>query len=339
MRFGVSFPTCKEGLSLPLPYCDVHTTIAMIETAERLGFDSAWGNDHITPPAYVRRDYADPPNFYEPLMVFAAAAKLTSRIKLGVAVLVLPMREPVFLAKQLATLDQITNGRIILAVGTGAYREEFERIFPRLKGAHRGRMLEEGVEALQRLFSQRHASFKGDYYEFDGIDLGPRPVQDPFPIYMGGNNENVMKRAAKVGQGWMPAAISGEEIRRGRDELFRLAEQAGRDPTTIDIAPQLMVCLPRGKETAVERFKQSRMYVHLHSLASSTLREQNLSRMEQVNLIGSPAELVDRIDTLERAGVTTLAAISFLSETPEIMVEDMQLFAEEVMPHFRRNPQ
>ncbi len=336
MRFGVSFPTCKEGLSLPLPYCDVHTTIEMIETAERLGFDSAWGNDHITPPAYVRRDYADPPNFYEPLMVFAAAAKLTSRIKLGMAVLVLPMREPVFLAKQLATLDQIANGRIILAVGTGAYREEFERIFPRLKGAHRGRMLEEGVEALRRLFTQRHAGFKGEYYEFDGIDLGPKPVQDPFPIYMGGNNENVMKRAAKVGQGWMPAAVSAEEIRRGRDELFRLAEAAGRDPTTIDVAPQLMVCLPRGRETAVERFKQSRMYVHLHSLATSTLREQNLSRMEQVNLIGAPSELVDRIGELERAGVTTLAAISFLSETPEIMVEDMQLFAEQVMPHFRR---
>ncbi len=335
MRFGVSVPTCKEGLSLPLPFCSVDVTLELIQAAERLGFDSAWGNDHITPPAYVRHDFADPPNFYEPLIVFAAAARMTERIKLGVAVLVLPMREPVFLAKQLATLDQVAGGRTVLAVGTGAYREEFEAIMPRLSGAHRGRMLDEGLEALSCLFAQRRASFKGEYYEFEGIELYPKPVQDPYPIYMGGNNPNVARRAASHGQGWMPAAVSAEEIRHGRDEIVRLAAQAGRDPDMIDIAPQLMVCLDRGRESGIERFRKSRMYVHLQTLAASTLRNQNLSRMEQVNLVGSPAEIVDRIGALVDAGVTSLAAISFLSETPEIMVEDMQRFAEEVIPHFR----
>jgi probable F420-dependent oxidoreductase len=336
MRFGVSFPTCKEGLSLPLPYCDVDTVLRMIQEAERLGFDSVWGNDHITPPAYVRHDYADPPKFYEPLMVFAAASRLTERIKMGVAVLVLPMREPVYLAKQVATLDQISGGRFILAVGTGAYREEFEAIMPRLKGAHRGKMLDEGVTALRRLLTERRASFKGRYYEFENIELYPKPAQDPFPIYMGGNNANVIRRTATDGQGWMPAAVSLDDLRQGRAELFRQAEAAGRDPTAIDVAPQLMVCMDRGGESAVERFRKSRMYVHLQSLASSTLREQNLSRMEQFNLVGTPSELIDRIGALSDAGVTTLAATSFLSETPEIMFEDMQRFAEEVMPHFSR---
>ena len=335
MRFGVSFPTCKEGLSLPLPFCDVDTVLRMIQAAERLGFDSVWGNDHITPPAYVRHDYADPPNFYEPLMVFAAAARMTERIRMGVAVLVLPMREPVYLAKQVATLDQLCGGRFILAVGTGAYREEFESIFPRLKGAHRGKMLDEGLTALRRLFAERRVSHRGEYYEFDGIELYPKPVQDPFPLYVGGNNANVIRRAAADGQGWMPAAMPLEELRRGREELFRQAEANGRDLAEIDVAPQLMVCMDRGRESAAERFRKSRMYVHLQSLAASTLREQNLARMEQVNLVGAPAQLVDRIGELSEAGVTTLAATGFLSETPEVMFEDMQRFAEEVMQHFR----
>lgn len=336
MHFGVSFPTCKEGLSLPLPFCDVDMVIKMIVEAERLGFDSAWGNDHITAPAYVRHDFPDPPSFYEPLIVFAAASKLTTKIRFGVAVLVLPMREPVFLAKQIATLDQVCNGRFILAVGTGAYREEFESIFPRLKGSHRGDMLDEGVEVLQKLFSERRGSFSGKYYAYDGIEMSPQPVQKPFPIYMGGNNINVMRRAAQSGQGWMPAVMPIDDIRKHCQELHRLAEEAGRDPKAIDIAPQVVICLPRKGESAVDRFHKSRMYVHLKSLAASTLREQSLAAMEENNLIGSPQEIVDKIGALADAGVTTLGAASFLSETPEIMFEDMQLFAEQVMPHFRK---
>jgi probable F420-dependent oxidoreductase len=335
IKFGVSVPTCKEGLNLPLPFADGEAILGLIQLADELGFDSVWGNDHITPPAYVRRDFPDPPNFYEPLVIFAAAAGMTSRVKLGPAVLVLPFREPVFLAKQLATLDRVSGGRLILAVGTGAYREEFESLYPRLKGAHRGRMLDEGIEALHRLFTQRRAHFEGEYYAFDGIELYPKPVQDPLPIFMGGNSSQVIQRAAERGQGWMPAAVSAEEIGRGRQELHRLASAAGRDPQAIDIAPQVMCCMARTHEEAVARFRASRMYVHLQTLSESTLRGKALGRMEEINLVGSPDEVVERIGKLAEVGVTTLGAMSFLSETKEIMAEDMAFFASEIMPHFR----
>ena len=137
-----------------------------------------------------------------------------------------------------------------------------------------------------------------------------------------------------------PAAVHHHHGLRGLDPNVAAGrarpEAAGRDPSQIDVAPQLMVCMDRGGESAVERFRKSRMYIHLQSLASSTLREQNLSRMEQFNLVGTPSELIDRIGALSDAGVTTLAATSFLSETAEIMFEDMQRFAEDVMRHFRQ---
>jgi probable F420-dependent oxidoreductase len=335
MKFGVSIPTCKEGLNLPLPFADAEAILGLIQLADELGFDSVWGNDHITPPAYVRSEFPDPPNFYEPLVIFAAAARMTRHVKLGPAVLVLPFREPVFLAKQLATLDQVSGGRLILAVGTGAYREEFEALHPRLKGAHRGKMLDESIEALHRLFTQRRAQFEGDYYAFDGIELHPKPVQDPLPIYMGGNSPKVIQRAAERGQGWMPAAVSAEEIGRGRHELHRLARAAGRDPNAIEIAPQLMCCMGKTHEEAVARFRRSRMFVHLQTLSQSTLRGQALDRMEEINLVGSPDEVVERIGKLAGVGVTTLGAMSFLSETKEIMAEDMAFFAQEIMPRFR----
>ncbi len=338
MRFGVSVPTCKEGLSLPLPYADVQEVLRLIELAEQLGFDSVWGNDHVTAPAYVAQDYDEPPRFYDLLTMLTAGAARTRRITLGTAVLVLPLREPVLLAKQLATLDHISGGRLLVGVGTGAYREEFERARPGEKTLHRGRMLEEGVDALQRLFMERRASFQGRYYAFDGVELFPKPLQDPLPLYMGGNDRAVIRRAALMGHGWLPAAMPPAEIQKGRAELRRIAADAGRDPGRIDVAPQLMCCLGRTQEEALVRFRQSRLYVHLASLGGSTLRHQALAQMEQVNLVGSEAEVTERVGRLEDAGVTTIAAIGFISESVERMAEDMQRFAEGVMPHFRPAP-
>src|SRR5438045_2322065 len=121
MFVGMSIPTCKEGLSLPTPFCSPEQVVRMCIRAEALGYHSVWGNDHITPPKYVRDDYPEPPNFYEPLITLAFAAQATSSLRLGTSVLVLPMREPTYLAKTVATLDAFSGGRLILGVGVGAY--------------------------------------------------------------------------------------------------------------------------------------------------------------------------------------------------------------------------
>ena len=335
MKFGVSLPTCREGLNLPLPFSSVEETVQLACDAETLGFDSAWGNDHITAPAYVRADYADPPRFYEPLIVFAAAAARTSRIRFGTGVLVAPMREPVYLAKQLATLDHVSGGRLTVGLGTGAYREEFEAAFPARKDANRGEILDETVDALKLLFTERRASYAGRHVRFNGVELYPKPLQDPLPLYFGGNSAAVLARVARHGDGWIAGALAPERVVEGRERLLALASDAGRDGTKIDIAPQFVCSIASTHEQAVANFRASRFYVHLLTLGASTLRGQDMDRLEQSNLVGSPDELGERIASLREHGVTSLSATVFVSDSPARMREDMQLFAEEVIPHFR----
>jgi probable F420-dependent oxidoreductase len=332
LKLGISIPTCKEGLSLPTPFCSPEQVVHLCVRAEELGYDSVWGNDHITPPQYVRQDYPEPPNFYEPLTTLAFAAQATSRIRIGTSVLVLPMREPIYLAKTVATLDAFSGGRFTMGVGVGAYREEFERLRPRDKRLRRDEMMDEAVELIRRLFDERSVTFEGKHYQCDGIELAPKPAQQPLPMFLGGNNVNVIRRAVRWGQGWFPAAVASEDLRRGIDSVHRLCDEVGRDPAEIEIAPQLACGIGRSHEAGVDQFRRSRMYTHMHTLSSSTLRDQNLARLEDSNLVGSPEEIVDKIARLEAIGVTMLASMSFTSNTYEEMLEDMQLFAEEVLP-------
>jgi probable F420-dependent oxidoreductase len=331
MRIGVSLPTCKEGLNLPLPFCDADELLELFVLADRLGYESAWGNDHITAPAYVREDYDAPPRFYEPLIMFAAASSVAKRIRLGTAVLMLPSRDPVYLAKQLATLDRVSGGRVVAGVGTGAYREEFERSRPRLKGSHRGRMLDEGIDLLAQLLTGEPTTHDGKYYAVDGVEIQPPPVQSPLPIYIGGNAGEVLERTAQKGHGWLPGALPIAALRSGTDRLRERAVELGRDPDAIDIAPQYMCCIGKTREEALTRFRASRMYVHMKSLSGSTLSGHGLPDVEDANLIGSPADIVEQIGTLRANGATSLAAMSFISETVSEMADDMQWFAEEVM--------
>lgn len=334
MKFGVSLPTCKEGLSLPLPFCDVDEILQLTLLAERLGFDSVWGNDHVTAPAYVRRDYVDPPRFYDPLVVLAAAARITTRMRLGTAVLMLPLRDAPFLGKQIATLDQVSGGRAIIGVGSGAYREEFEALNLHRRYEDRGKMMDEALEALVLLLTEGTVTYEGEYCAFRDVALFPKPLQDPFPIYVGGNHPNVIRRAARLAQGWMPAVMMPEQIRTARARLAEHAEKAGRDPSAVEIAPQFMCCIAPTDEEALGRFRSSRYYVHLKTLRASTLRGQDRRRLEEVNLVGTPETIGERITALSEAGVGHLPAISFVSESMRAMDEDMQMFAEEVMPAF-----
>ncbi|MDE3075381.1 MAG: TIGR03619 family F420-dependent LLM class oxidoreductase [Chloroflexota bacterium] len=338
MKIGMSIPTCKEGLSLPTPFCSPAQVVRMAELAEKLGFHSVWGNDHITPPKYVRDDYPEPPNFYEPLTTLSFVGQATSTIRLGSSVLVLPMREPVYTAKTVATLDAFSGGRFILGVGTGAYREEFERLRPAQAKSNRGEMMDESVEILRLLFENRSASYRGRYYQFDGIELAPKPAQRPLPIFFGGNDVNVIRRAARWGQGWFPAAVGMDDLKRGIEALHRCCGEIGRDPRQIEIAPQLTCGIGRTHEAGLAQFRRSRMYTHLQTLSASTLKHQDFSQVEQNNLVGSTADIAEKIERLEEVGVTMMASLSFTSGSYEEMLDDMQLFAEEVLPAFAKPP-
>jgi alkanesulfonate monooxygenase SsuD/methylene tetrahydromethanopterin reductase-like flavin-dependent oxidoreductase (luciferase family) len=141
MHVGVGFPGCREGTAYPVGFVRSEDLAAVARRAEELGYYSIWSNDHLTTPHGVSATQAEIPNFYEPLVTYATFANVTERLRFMFGVITLPQRDVVLLAKQVATLDRLTGGRVMLGVGLGAYREEFEAVHPHLKGAHRGTMV------------------------------------------------------------------------------------------------------------------------------------------------------------------------------------------------------
>lgn len=335
MKFGVALPTCTEGMLYPIPFAAPADVVRVAVEAERLGYHAVMGNDHLTTQAYVRKRWPDPPNFFEPLITYAYCASSTKTIRFMTGVIVLPMRHPVVLAKQVATLDQFTGGRVVLGVGVGAYREEYEATQPRLKEVSRAELVEEGIVAMRLLFTERRATYNGRHYQFEDVEMYPKPVQSPLPIFSAGNAEGSIRRAAELCEGWLPAAMGPERIRQGRDRLHMYAEAAGRDPAAVEIAPQLVVCVGRTAEAAERDFKKSQVYEHLLSLQQSTLKGFDIDSYVSMNLIGSVDQVGELIEGYRDAGASHLSGLLFVSNSVDEYIEQMALFAETVMPRFR----
>ena len=183
MKFSISLPTGFEGVMYPVPFVDPSDFVRMAKLCEKLGYHSVWGNDHIQSQHYVRELYPNsPPNFYELLTVLSFCAAATTTLEVGTALAVQPMRDPFWLAKTAATIDQLSNGRLILALGIGAYREEFAAWAPRLAPkAQRGEMMDEGLELMRRLFSERRVTHSGKYYAVKDIEMYEAPRSSATP--------------------------------------------------------------------------------------------------------------------------------------------------------------
>ncbi len=330
MRYGFGVPTGTEGLMYPVPYADIDRAVELGLLAEQLGFESVWANDHVSTQEYVRAEFDRPPRFYDPMTYLAYLAAETTHIRLATAVMVLPFRHPVTAAKQAATLDLLSNGRLVLGVGVGAYREELEAMMPDRK-IHRGEYVGEFLEALTILFSERRASFRGRWIEFRDVESFPKPLQDPLPILSGGNSRGSKSRAAGVG-GWLPAVLSPAEARAGFAEISHHAAKTGRELGPLfEVALQLVVSVDRTHERAAQRFENSQVFKHLKSLSSSTLKKQHAGDLMQRNLIGTPEEIRERVADYQAAGVNTLAGLLFATNDVEETEEQMRWFAEEVI--------
>src|SRR5262245_55283947 len=253
MKFGVCVATCLEGMMYPVPFASPDESLRMAVLAESVGYDSVWGNDHMTTQRYVRQEFSSPPNFYDLLMMLCFIGARTTRIRLGTGILVIPLRHVVVAAKQAATLDQLSGGRLILGVGVGAYREEYEALFPDVP-ARRGVVVEEALRALRRLFSERRVTFDGQYVRFRDVECFPKPSQNPLPIWVGGNASEARRRAGELADGWLPAVLSPAEMRKGVEDVRRAPEGVRRDPSALEIAPQFAVSIGRTREEAVKRF-------------------------------------------------------------------------------------
>jgi probable F420-dependent oxidoreductase len=334
LKFGVALPTCTEGMLYPVPFASPQEVVRVAVEAEKLGYYAVMGNDHLTTQRYVRDRWPSPPNFFEPLVTYAYCASHTTRIKFMTGVIVLPMRDPVLLAKQVATLDHFTGGRVILGVGVGAYREEFEATHPQLKEVPRAELVEEGIKSLRILFTERRATYHGKHYQFEDVEMYPKPLQSPMPMFSGGNAEGSIRRAAELCEGWLPAGMGPERLGQARDRLHRYAEQAGRDPQSIEIAPQLVVCIGRTAEAAERDFKRSQVYEHLLSLQQSTLKGFDIDSYVSMNLIGSVDEVCELVERYRDAGASHFSGLLFVANNVGELIEQMQLFAETVVARF-----
>ena len=333
MKVSAGLPTGMEGLTYPIPFSDPDRLAEIAITAERLGYHSVWGNDHMTTQHYVRAEFPTPPRFWEPLVTYAWLAAQTTRLRFGTGILVLPMRRDIVVtAKQLATLDHLSGGRLEIGVGIGAYREEFAALQPD-SPLQRGDILEEGTRALIELFRNRSASFDGAFYRYRDVELFPKPKQDAIPILIGGNNPNNIRRAVELGTGWLPAGLHESKVREGVALLREHAERIGRDWREVEVAPQYIVRVDRDGARARRDFEGSQMYQHLVSLRKSTLKNQGAIPLEDSNLIGTPAELIDKANALGRAGVNHLLGLYFAASSVPDLLEQMRIFAEEVVPH------
>lgn len=215
--------------------------------AEELGYHALWLTDHVVLKeaeeikswypyrTHGRWDYPPDTPWTDPLLTLAWVGVAAPTLKLGTSVLVVPLRNPILLAKQLASLDFLTGGRVMLGAGAGWMKEEFDLIGEDFD--NRGRRVVEMVQLMRALWSGEMVEFKGEFYEVSGGQMYPTPVHGTIPVVWGGHSDAAIRRAARVGDGWHPTQITLEQLEAGVQKLRQYCEEYGRDlDSTLVIA-------------------------------------------------------------------------------------------------------
>jgi probable F420-dependent oxidoreductase len=208
-----------------------------------LGFESIWYAEHPVVPVHsdspfpatggaIPESYS---HFSDPYISLARASGVTSKIKLGTGITLLPERNPLLLAKEIAVLDRVSGGRFIFGIGTGWLREETE-----IMGGdfdHRWTQTREAIEAMKELWTKEEAEYHGRYFDFPPVRCYPKPIQKPHPpIILGGLAPNVLRRVVAHADGWLPNRVTPADIEEGRGRLDAMAAEAGRDPASLTIS-------------------------------------------------------------------------------------------------------
>ena len=233
MDFGISFPQTQIGN-------DPAIIRNFVETAEGLGFERLTLVDHIL-GAKEAKDapwavhYTIEYGFHEPLTLFAWIAGFTKSIQLVTANVVLPQRQTELVAKQAAQIDILTGGRMVLGIGVGWSKSEFEAL--NMNFANRGARIEEQVNLLRRLWTDELVEFEGKWHKISEMGMNPRPIQQPIPIWFGAMEEVAVRRAARIGDGWLmsPRGKPDDQMKKLVEAFYGEAESAGRNVNDLGI--------------------------------------------------------------------------------------------------------
>ena len=218
-------------------------SLELCRRAEAAGFESVWGGEHVVLPDAIHSRYpytedgkipAEPDTpIPDPLIWLAFAAAAAPTLRLGTCILIVPQRNPLVLAKELATLDQLSGGRVELGLGVGWLEEEFDALgvpWPR-----RGARNDEYIAAMRALWSGPHAEFHGEFVDFEPATCSPRPVNGNIPVLVGGDTDAAIRRAVRIADGYFPGEGDHARLEALLGRLRQAAEDAGRDPGSIEI--------------------------------------------------------------------------------------------------------
>ena len=236
MRIGVVFPQTEIGT-------DAAVIREYSQAAEQLSYQHILAYDHVLGANPASRPGWRPPythqsTFHEPFVLFGYLAGLTKTIEFVTGVLILPQRQTALVAKQAAALDLFSGGRLRLGIGIGWNPVEYEALGENF--TNRGRRSEEQVELLRRLWTQELVNFDGRWHKISDAGINPLPVQRPIPIWFGGGHDRVLRRLARLGDGWFPQ-LSPERSRAAIEKITTYAREAGRDPKTIGIEGRMTI--------------------------------------------------------------------------------------------------
>jgi probable F420-dependent oxidoreductase len=224
-------------------YAEPDNAAALAVAAEECGLESIWAIEHVVVPdgyasKYPYHDsgqmpFSDDMDLPDPLIWLSYIAAVTNRVKLGTGILILPQRNPVVLAKELATLAQLSKGRFELGIGVGWLQEEFDILD--VPFARRGKRTDEMVAAMQALWSEPKATtFESEFYNFSGAMMHPKPPGNKIPIVVGGHSEIAARRAGRYGDGFFPGNGDVDELMHIREVMRDAAVDYGRDPDAIE---------------------------------------------------------------------------------------------------------
>jgi probable F420-dependent oxidoreductase len=291
---------------------DVEGIYRYAERAEALGFESLWAWDHVL----LGVDPAFP--ILDSITTLGAVAARTRRIKLGTGVLVLPLRNPVMVAKALGSLDVISDGRLILGVAAGWYAREFDAVGAPFKA--RGRIFERNLDILLRLWTQERVTLKVDEFNLREAVMVPRTAQRPRPpVLIGGYVDAVLRRVATTGDGWLTYFYTPEGFTRSWQKIQAFAREAGRDPSTLTTTNQLAIYVGASREQTGAAMR--------HWLSTEwDVAAWSESTIEHA-IHGSAAECVEQLRAHVAAGVNRIILIPFRYQP-----EQLERIAKEVLP-------
>lgn len=314
----------------------------MATRAEDLGYDALWVHDyliwnkdldrrHVSCGSIetVRDDRA--PVFFESITTLAYLAGLTSKIRLGFSVLILPYREPIATAKQLATLDVFSQGRLMLGLGAGAMRQTGNVDFEVIGIERRTKYdrLREYLEAMQTIWTQDPAAYHGTYVDFEGAVVYPRPVQQPGPeTWMAGLGPKGIDLVARFADGWLPTWLTPDGYREKTAQLGELLEGYGRTLADVCVGDEIVVCLGEDDEDAAARSRKT--------VATFTSGFTARSKEDAIaaSLIGGPETLLRRVHAFVDAGVQHFEMKPIYGSIDDLEGQ-MDTFAGSIMAEFR----